>query len=412
MSASGESGARGVSTLAVHGSDDAPVRPVSATVVGPVHRSTTYPLDDAGFDDVVRTGGQGTWYYGRLANPTTARVAATIAALEGAPTGELFASGMAAIGTTLTALVPPGGRLVAAAELYGDTRALLDGEWAAAGRRVAYAPVADHAALARALEAGADALLVEALSNPMLRVADLPRLATTARANGAIAIVDATFASPVNVRPYEHGFDVVLHSATKYLNGHTDVVAGVVCGREDLMARLRPLAALRGATLDPGAAYLLERGLKTLAVRMERHNANGLAVASWLRGRPDVAAVAHPLLDDHPDHAVALRLLAGGSAMVTATLAGDADRGRRMLGELRLIAHAASLGGVESIACLPAATSHAAVPEAERRRQGIEQSTIRLSLGIEDAEDLIDDLRRALDRSTSAAPPGERCAPS
>jgi cystathionine beta-lyase/cystathionine gamma-synthase len=396
-----ESRRPGPSTVAVHGAPAAP-RPVDASVVGPVHRSTTFPLDERGLADVEATGGAGTWYYGRLRNPTNARVAAVVAALEGAPAGEIFASGMAAIGTALTALVPPGGRLVAAAELYGDTRALLEGEWAAAGRRVTYVDVADLDGFARALAGGADALLVEALSNPMLRVADLPRLAALARDHGALAIVDATFASPVNVRPYEHGFDAVVHSATKYLNGHTDLVAGAVAGSEEVVARLRPLAALRGATLDPGGAYLLERGLKTLAVRMDRHNANGLAVARALRAHPDVAAVAHPFLDEHPDAALARRLLAGGSGMVTITVAGDPGRGRRLLGELRLIAHATSLGGVESIACLPVATSHAAVAEAERRRQGIEENTVRLSLGIEDADDLLADLEGALHRSARA----------
>ena len=322
-----ESRRPGPSTVAVHGAPAAP-RPVDASVVGPVHRSTTFPLDERGLADVEATGGAGTWYYGRLRNPTNARVAAAVAALEGAPAGEIFASGMAAIGTTLTALVPPGGRLVAAAELYGDTRALLEGEWAAAGRRVTYVDVADLDGFARALAGGADALLVEALSNPMLRVADLPRLAALAREHGALAIVDATFASPVNVRPYEHGFDAVVHSATKYLNGHTDLVAGAVAGSEEVVARLRPHAALRGATLDPGGAYLLERGLKTLAVRMDRHNANGLAVARALRAHPDVArrlpvprrasrrgarpAAARGRLGDGHDH-----------------VAGDPGRGRR-----------------------------------------------------------------------------------
>ena len=395
----------GPSTLAVHG-PRAPQRPVPATVVGPVHRGTTYPLDAAGLDDVEATGGEGTWYYGRLRNPTNARVAAAIAALERAPAGEVFASGMAAIGTMLTALVPPGGRLVAAAELYGDTRALLEGEWAAAGRRVTYVDVADLDGMTRALRDGADALLVEALSNPMLRVADLPRLAELAHAGGATAIVDATFASPVNVRPYELGFDVVLHSATKYLNGHTDLIAGAVAGHEHLVARVRALAAQRGATLDPGGAYLLERGLKTLVVRMERHNANGLAVATWARGHADVAAVAYPLLDDHPDRELARRVLSGGSGMVTITVAGDPGRGRRLLGELRLIAHAASLGGVESLACLPSATSHATLSEAERRHQGIAANTVRLSLGIEDAGDLVADLESALARSARTAPIG------
>ncbi|MDO8212626.1 PLP-dependent aspartate aminotransferase family protein [Conexibacter sp. CPCC 206217] len=370
--------------------------PVRSTVVGPVHHGATFPLDDAALDDVAATGGRNTWYYSRLANPTVARVAGVVAALEGAPAAELFASGMAAIDTVLTALVAPGGHLVAAADLYGDTVGLLAGEWAAAGRRVSWVDVGDHAGFERALQGGADAIYVEALSNPMLRVADLTALAQIAHRAGALAIVDATFASPVNVRPYEHGFDVVVHSATKYLNGHSDLIAGAVAGSEQALARVRPLAALRGATLDPGAAFLLERGLKTLAVRMERHNANGLAVATWLDGHDAVASVAYPLLADHPDRALAIQQLTGASGIVTVTLAGDAGRARRLVGALRLIEHAASLGGVESLACLPRFTSHVTLDAAELDRQGIGPTTIRLSLGIEDADDLIADLDQAL----------------
>jgi len=382
----------GPSTRAVHGA-----QPTSPGVVGAVDRSTTFHLDPAGLADVEATGGRNTWYYSRLANPGVARAAATLAVLEGADAALLFASGMAAIDTALTVLVPPGGRLVAAAELYGDTFALLGGEWTAAGRRLATVDVGDHAAVGAALAEGADALLVEALSNPMLRVADLPVLAALAHDAGALALVDATFASPYNVQPLAHGFDLVLHSATKYLNGHSDVIAGVAAGAGEAVERLVPRATLAGATVDPAAAALLERGLRTLAVRMERHNANGLAVARWLAARDDVVDVHYPGLEDHPDHALAARLLRGGSGLVTFTPDGDASRGRRVLEQVGLIAHAASLGGVESLACLPRVTSHAALPAAELDRLGIRPSTVRLSLGIEDAEDLIADLERALD---------------
>jgi cystathionine beta-lyase/cystathionine gamma-synthase len=382
----------GLSTRAVHGADAGRLG-----VVGPVERSATFRLDETGLADVEATGGRGTWYYSRLANPTVTGAARVVAALEEAEAALLFASGMAALDAALTALVPPGGRLVAAAELYGDTIALLHGEWAAAGREVIYVDLEDTTALAGALAGGAHALLVEAISNPMLRVADLPALARLAHDAGALAVVDATFASPVNVRPLSHGFDLVIHSATKYLNGHADLIAGAVAGAEQLVDRLRPLAVLRGATLDPAAAYLLERGLKTLALRMQRHNATGLAVARWLAEQTDdVAAVAYPGLAGHPDHELAAGLLHGAGGLVTVTLHGDPDRGRRLLGALRLIAHAASLGGVESLACLPRATSHAALAPAELDRLGITPTTVRLSLGIEDEEDLIADLAGAL----------------
>jgi cystathionine beta-lyase/cystathionine gamma-synthase len=383
----------GPSTTAVHGAGPGAAAP---GVVGAIDRSATFRLDPSGLADVEATGGLNTWYYSRLANPTVARAAATLAALEGAEAALLFSSGMAAIDTAVTALVRPGGRLVAAAELYGDTVALLEGEWAAAGRAVSYVAVDDHDGIARALAGGAEALLVEAVSNPMLRVADLPALARIAHAAGALAIVDATFATPCNVQPLAHGFDLVLHSATKYLNGHSDLIAGAAAGPAALLERMRPLATLRGATLDPGGAFLLERGLKTLALRMERHNANGLAIARALAAHPDVDSVAYPLLESHPDHELARVLLRGGGGLVTATLRGDPGRGRRLLDRLDLIAHAASLGGVESLACLPRSTSHAALPAAELDRLGIAHTTVRLSLGIEDADDLLADLTAAL----------------
>jgi cystathionine beta-lyase/cystathionine gamma-synthase len=385
-------GVTGLSTRAVHGAGSDRVG-----VVGAVERSVTFPLDRDGLADVESTGGRNTWYYSRLANPTVTGAARVVAALEEADAALLFASGMAALDAALTTLVRPGGRLVAAAELYGDTIALLRGEWAAGGREVTFVDLDDEPALARALSDGADALLVEAISNPMLRVADLPRLAELAHGAGALALIDATFASPVNVRPLSLGFDVVLHSGTKYLNGHSDVTAGVVAGSDSVVERMRGPAGLRGATLDPGAAFLLERGLKTLPLRMERHNANGLAIAAWLGSRSDdVARVAYPGLSAHPDHDLAARLLRGAGGLVTITLRGDDDRGRRMLDALRLIAHATSLGGVESLACLPRSTSHAALPVAELDRLGIMPTTVRLSLGIEDPEDLIADLSQAL----------------
>jgi cystathionine gamma-synthase len=387
----------GISTRAVHGAQR-----TTPGVVGAVDRSTTFHLDAAGLADVEATGGRNTWYYSRLANPGVARAAATVAALEAGEAALLFASGMAAIDTALTVLVPPGGRLVAATELYGDTFALLAGEWAAAGRTVVAVDAHAHGAVRTALAGGADALLVEAISNPMLRVADLDALAALAHDAGALAIVDATFASPFNVQPLAHGFDLVLHSATKYLNGHSDVIAGAAIGTEALIERLRPRATLAGATLDPGAAALLERGLRTLAVRMERHNANGLAVARWLATCDDVLDVHHPGLPGHPDHALAARVLRGASGLVTFTPRGGDTRGRRVLDALTLIAHAASLGGVDSLACLPRSTSHAALPAAELDRLGIRPSTIRLSLGIEDADDLIADVAQALAATRAA----------
>ena len=397
-----ESRRPGPSTVAVHGAPAAP-RPVDASVVGPVHRSTTFPLDERGLADVEATGGAGTWYYGRLRNPTNARVAAAVAALEGAPAGEIFASGMAAIGTTLTALVPPGGRLVAAAELYGDTRALLEGEWAAAGRRVTYVDVADLDGFARALAGGADALLVEALSNPMLRVADLPRLAALAHAArrardrrrdvrlaGQRPPATSTASTP----------SCTPRRSTSTATPTSWPAPWPAARRSSRACARSPRCAARRST--PAAPTCSSAASRRSPCGWTATTPTASRSRRALRAHPDVAAVAYPFLDEHPDAALARRLLAGGSGMVTITVAGDAGRGRRLLGELRLIAHATSLGGVESIACLPVATSHAAVAEAERLRQGIEENTVRLSLGIEDADDLVADLEGALHRSARA----------
>jgi cystathionine beta-lyase/cystathionine gamma-synthase len=269
----------------------------------------------------------------------------------------------------------------------------------ARGCDVELVPVADLDGWRRALARPADLVYVETLSNPMLRVADLPVLADLAHRAGAVAAVDATFTSPLNVRPVEHGFDLVLHSATKYLNGHSDLVAGVVAGRADVVERVRSETEPLGACLDPRSASLLERGLKTLGVRMERHNRSALAIAEWLAARPEVAAVSYPLLPSHPDRELAGRLLAGGSGLVAFRMAGGDDAALRVLDELRLVLQATSLGGVESLASAPFNTSHLGLDAGERAAVGILPGTIRLSVGVEELDDLLEDLDGALRRA-------------
>jgi cystathionine beta-lyase/cystathionine gamma-synthase len=384
---------RGLATTAIHGAGADAGPPGTAT---PVVVSATFRLDAAAYADVQATGGRYTTWYTRLGNPTVEAVARTVAALEGADAALLYASGMAAIAAALHVLAPAGARVVAARELYGDTYTLLTRDLPARGCAVELVPIADRAGWERALATPADVVFVETLSNPMLRVADLPALADAAHAAGAVAVVDATFTSPLNVRPLHHGFDLVLHSATKYLNGHSDLVAGVAAGHAEVVERVRRGAEPLGACLDPRAASLLERGLKTLAVRMDRHNANALRVAGWLEGRPEVEAVAYPLLPSHPDHALAERLLAGGSGLVAFRVAGGDEAALRVLDGLRLILQATSLGGVESLASAPFNTSHVGLSEAERVAAGILPGTIRLSVGIEEVEDLLADLDGAL----------------
>ena len=366
----------------------------------PVFQSSTYELDADTYADIARTGGAESWWYSRLSNPTVDAVAAKVAVLEGAEAGQAFASGMAAITSTVFAAVPPGGRVVAPRELYGETFTLFSQFLPGTGRTVTFVDIEDLEGWRRELP-GANAAYVETLSNPMLRIADLPAIAGFAHDAGATAIVDSTFATPVNVRPIEHGFDLVVHSATKYLNGHSDLMAGVVVGSRPLIAQIAALAKTFGGCLQPTAAATLDRSLKTLVVRIHRHNENGLAIACWLDGHPEVEASIYPMLDSHPDHELAGRLLAGGGGVVSFIVGGGDERAGAVMNELRLITQATSLGGVESLVSAPYNTSHRQLTVDERSALGIRPGTLRLSVGIEDAADLIDDLDQALARTAA-----------
>jgi cystathionine beta-lyase/cystathionine gamma-synthase len=365
-----------------------------------VFQSSTFELDAEAYDDILTTGGDDTWWYTRLRNPTVEAVAGRIGALEGGDDAVVFSSGMAAITTAILALTPPGGRIVAARELYGDVFDLLRQTIADAGRTVRFVALDDVAAWRTELES-ADAMYLETLSNPMLRLADLPALAALAREAGAVAIIDNTFTSPINLRPLEHGFDVVLHSATKYLNGHSDLVAGAVIGDHEQVGAVRRLAVRLGGCLDPDAAARLDRSLKTLALRVERQNENAAHLARWLESHEEVQAVSYPLLDSHPDALLARRLLSGGGGMVTFRVSGGDIRAAGVMNRLRLALQATSLGGVETLISAPHNTSHLGLSAPEREAIGILPGTLRLSVGIEDVADLVDDLGQALTRTST-----------
>jgi cystathionine beta-lyase/cystathionine gamma-synthase len=391
----------GSSTAAVHGGS-IPERPWPRGPVTPIFQASTYELDDDAYEDIARTGGTESWWYTRLGNPTVDAVAAKLAALEGADAGLAFASGMAAITSTVMSVLEAGQRIVAARELYGETFTLFEGVLPATGRSVSFVAIDDLDGWRRELR-GAAVAYVETLSNPMLRVANLPAIADLANEAGATAIVDSTFASPVNVRPLEHGFDLIVHSATKYLNGHSDLVAGVVAGSRSRVAAVRALAKTFGGCLDPAAAAKLDRSLKTLVLRMERHNDSALAIAHWLQGHDEIQAVAYPLLDSHPDVELARQLLRGGSGIVTLRVRGGDERAGALMDSLQLISQATSLGGVESLISAPYNTSHRQLDAAQLAAIGILPGTLRLSVGIEDLGDLIGDLDRALAATAARA---------
>jgi cystathionine beta-lyase/cystathionine gamma-synthase len=375
----------GPSTLSVHGGAYCTGRLVTPLVRASAH------ADDAGW-----------WRYSRFSNPTVEAVAARIAALEGAPAGALVASGTAAIACALLAATPPGGIVVAAREVCGDALMVLSRQLPELGRRVTFVDVDDLDGWSAALAASdATAAYAETVSNPGLRIADVPAIAAAARAGGAVLVVDATLSTPINQRPLDHGAALVVHSAGKYLNGHADLVAGAIAGHEPGVTAVREVAQRLGASLDPGAASLLERGLKTLGIRMQRHAATALAVAEHLAGSAAVRGVRYPHLLGHPDRRLAARLLRGGSGVIAFTLRDGDVAARTFAGALRLIGRAPTLGAAESLIWLPGIDRHPAEMTAVAA-----PGFVRLSVGLEDAGDLIDDLRHALAAAGSAVRAG------
>lgn len=335
------------------------------------------------------------YIYTRYANPTVEAAEVKLAALEKAEASVAFSSGMAAIAAAVTEFAGAGERLVAQRDLYGVTHTLFAKELPKQGVRCDFIDPSDLEAARRALR-GARALYLETPTNPLLRVVDVPALAELAHEAGATVLVDSTFGTPLNQNPLAWGADVVLHSATKYLNGHSDVIAGFAAGSTETMERLRRRRITFGGSCDPHQAWLLQRGMKTLALRVAKANENGLRVAQALARHDRIGQVWYPGLETHPTHALARRLMRGFGGVVAATVKGGDAAAEAFMQRLRLFAVASSLGGTESLVSMPVQTSHLALSPPERAAVGIEPGLVRLALGIEDAEDLVRDLERAL----------------
>lgn len=380
-------------TRAVHGPDE----PGEGDLALPVRRSSVFAHESVDHLKAVIAGSEAGWYYSRSGNPTVAAVERKLAHLEGASEAVLAGSGMGAITSTLLALTRSGARVVATADLYGTTLSFVRDTLPRFGVDVEIVPTGDVAAFERALrEKPTTVAFVETPTNPLLRVLDLPRYARLAREAGAISVADTTFASPWNLRAMEHGVDVVVASATKFLGGHSDLTLGYAAVRSpDLARRVRAQAVQLGPVADPAAAFLLDRGTKTLGVRLEKQNANALALARALEARSDVARVLHPMLASHPDHKVASSLLRG-LALVTFDI-GTLDRASRVVDALRLAKNAPSLGGVETTVSQAVISSHRGQPLDALAASGITPGTIRVSVGIEDVDDIVGDFERALD---------------
>ncbi len=376
----------GIDTRAVHAGESPRI---AGSVTTPIFQTAMFETrDDIDYHDIG---------YLRLNNsPNHQAVQRKLAALEGGEAALVAASGMAAISTCLLTVLAPGGHLLAQRALYGGTHDLLAVEFPRLGLTHDYIDAARPDTWAAALRPDTRAIYLETMTNPTLAIGDLAAAAAFAQAHGLLAIIDNTFASPVNFRPLEHGFDLVLHSCTKYLNGHSDLVAGAVIGRADLVESVRTRLNILGGTLDPHACFLLQRGMKTLAVRVRQQNANALAVAQFLEAHPKVRAVHYPGLPSHPAHTRASALFDGFGGMLAVSLPGGIGAAERCIAALQLVVHTVSLGGVESLVTMPARSSHSTLSDAERSERGIDTGLMRISIGIEAADDLVADFAQAL----------------
>ena len=378
-------GGRGFATRAIH--EGQHPDPGTGGVVVPLVQAATF---------IQKSPGQpGDYEYSRTGNPTRDALETNMAALEGGAGAVACASGMAAIVMAFD-LVPSGGRVVATSDSYGGTYRVGENVLRPRGLDFTWLDTSDTEATIRELDGGAAMLFLETPTNPMLRIADLRTLSEAAHAAGAVVVVDNTFMSPYFQRPLELGADVVVHSSTKYLNGHSDGVGGILVARgQEHLERFKYLQNAAGAILSPFESWLLLRSAKTLALRMERHDANAGAVARMLSGHPEVEAVHYPGLPGHPGHELASRQMSGFGGMASFDV-GSLDRARRVMERLRIFHIAESLGGVESLANHPATMTHASIPEPMRRAIGIGDGLVRLSVGIEDIADLLRDLEDAL----------------
>jgi len=376
----------GLSTLAVtggasHGDADTPV-------VQPLVQSANF-IQEIGTADGLR--------YPRYGNAPNAEVLQKrLAMMEGAEAGIVLASGMGATACALLALLRPGDHLLASNWVYGGTRLLFTQEFATMGIDVTLVDPMETRAWRKRMRKETRAIFVESPVNPTCRVLDLRPISYLTKEGGLALVVDSTFASPVNFRPLEHGADVVIHSATKYLNGHHDVLSGVVLGTAPYIEEVRQKMVVWGQSPDPFACWLLERGLKTLDVRVARQNENARRIAEWCHGRKEVRHVHYPGLEDHPDHEVARTFLDGFGGMLAIELVGGTRSTERFLRRLRLIKHAPSLGGVDSVVSEPRFTSHSHLTSEERAALGVPDGFLRVSIGIEHVDDLIADIEQAL----------------
>ena len=368
-------------------------------------RATQVPVVHSvsfGYADVdewldVALGNESGHIYGRNTNPTVAVFEEKLRQLEGAEAATSFSTGMAAISNTLFTLLSPGDRIVSVKDTYGGTNKLYTEFLPRLNIKVALCSTTDHDAIEAEIAKGCTVLYLETPTNPTLKVIDLERLAKAGHKVGAVVVVDNTFSTPINSNPLALGADLVLHSATKFLGGHADALGGIVCGNAELVHKIYHYREITGATLDPMAAYLLLRGMKTLHLRIRQQNESALRIAQFLESHSFVKSVFYPGLESHPGHAIAKKQMRGFGGVLSFTLQGDFETVKAFLPRLQYAHRAANLGAVETVAGPPATTSHVECTLEEREAMGIPETLIRYSVGIEDVDDLIGDLQAALD---------------
>jgi len=389
----------GQSTRAVHAGERGPRPRVGDSITVPIVQSATYWFRDTQEVIAYQEGRHASFEYGRYGNPTTRALEEKLAGLEGGEDCVVSASGMNSVTTLLLALMPQNGHLVTTHDCYRRTRQFMQTLLPKMGIRTTVVDPSDLAGIERALDAGATLFFSESPTNPYLRVVDIPRVAELCRDRGAISVIDSTFATPVNQQALSFGADLVLHSATKYLGGHNDVLGGALVGRADLIRTIRDLHGVLGGVIDPHTSYLILRGVKTLALRVERANRNAEAISRFLEQHRRIERVHYPGLESHRDHAVAKRLMKGFGGVISFEVRGSLETASKFIDALRIPYIAPSLGGVESLVEQPTVVSYWDKTVEERAALGIRDNLVRYSCGVEDTDDLIRDIEQALDRA-------------
>jgi cystathionine beta-lyase/cystathionine gamma-synthase len=359
----------------------------------PIYQTSTFEVAD---NDEQLAATHTDHFYTRYGNPTNTVAETTIAGLDGVDAALTFASGMGAITTTLLALLKAGDHIVAQRDIYGGVTKFLSQWLPKLGIETTFVDTTEYDQHARAIRPNTRLLYLESPTNPTLRIVDLKKVAALARQHKIISMIDSTFATPINQHPAEFGIDLIMHSGTKYLGGHTDLICGVVGGRGELIEQIHATRTTLGNCMDPHASWMLVRGLKTVALRVARQNENALRVAEFLSQHAKVHRVHYPFLKSHPQYAVAREQMSGGGGMVSFEVEGTGEDARRVSEAMRLFTLAPSLGGVESLVSIPVLTSHAMIAPEQRAKMGVTEQMVRLSVGIENADDLIADLECAL----------------